>query len=128
MAEAPTVHVAGGAATIRFQPQHYSSEALSKAAHERTGTCFVHMQTEDAGTVAITLKPRQSLVNIETEALQLANDALDHQLRAQISEQTEPIRRLIIAQAFSKANLFAPELDHATLEQDPLRLRKQDGA
>jgi His-Xaa-Ser system protein HxsD len=127
MAADPSVDIAGGVATVRFQSPHYSPDAVAAASHLRTGECYVQIKTADDGFTLVELRPRGSMVNLEVAARQLANDALDQQLRARIAAQTEPIRRLIIAQAFSKANLFAPELDTATLEQDPLHLRRQDG-
>jgi His-Xaa-Ser system protein HxsD len=119
------IQIAGGVATLRFQPQLYDEVAIAKAAHEQTGECVVHLEQAD-GAIIVKLSPRQVLTNLEACAGQLANDALDFHLRGLLQAQTEPIRRLIIAQAFSRANLFEPQLDRATLEEDPMNLRGQD--
>lgn len=123
--DASFISIKDGCATIRFATSIYDATAVARAAHSLTDKCYVHLD-QQSDTTLVRLTPRQSLTNLETCAGRLANEALDYQLRAKLQQQTEPIRRLIIAQAFSRTNLFVPELDRAGVDSDPLNLKGQD--
>lgn len=63
---------------------------------------------------------------------ELANEMVDQMLRQRLQEETEPIRRLLLAQAFSRTNIAHPELDEGEPDKDELgisqpeaRFRKQ---
>ena len=52
-------------------------------------------------TLIVRLKPRKQLENAEHLAGLVANEVLDQTLRLALKKQTEPVRNLILAQAFS---------------------------
>lgn len=120
------VRVEGRAALLRLQLALYSSDAILAAAHRFTGRCFVHVEEEPGGTMLVRLQSRGSLDNLETIAGEFANEALDQSLRIKLRMETEPIRRVLIAQAFSKANLLHPILDEANPLSDPLSIGRPD--
>jgi His-Xaa-Ser system protein HxsD len=120
--QADFISVEGPTAVVRVQLGVYGLEPLLKAAHVFTGKCFVHIEDEGAGSVLCRLKPIRPLDNSERLAGEFANELIDQSLRARLSASTEPVRRILIAQAFSNTNLLHPEFDAASSESDPAGL------
>lgn len=114
-------------ASIAVDLRVYSKDSVLRTAHRFTDRCGVSIvQDSDQGWV-VQLARRTSLDNLERMGHDFGNALLDETLRAQIRADTEPIRRLLIAQAFSEVNLLRPELDDANPAHDPLRIGEPDG-
>lgn len=119
------VHVSDKAAVVRFQQSVYGIDPILKAAHRFTDRCHVHAEQSDGMTI-VRLTARTALANLRHLAGEFANEVLDQRLRATLAEQTEPIRRLLIAQAFSKVDLLHPGLEGADPLDDPARIGEPD--
>ncbi len=98
----------------------HSMEAVKKAAYRFGGGCHASLKLADEHHVVVELRPRD-LLQVQTS---LASDfelaVLDEGLRADIAKQTEAVRNLIIAAAFSKTSLLDPEGEDGRIEDDPL--------
>jgi hypothetical protein len=57
-------------------------------------------------------------------ALEFRNELLDQQLRCRLEEQFKDVRTLIVAQAFSEANLVDQEADAGDYHSDALSAGK----
>ncbi len=82
-----------------------------EAAHRFTDRCGVHVERDASGDIIVRLSAKQSLTNLRTVAQEFANEALDQVLRFKLAAETEPVRRVLIAQAFSRTDLFATAED-----------------
>lgn len=123
---ADTVH-RGASSALRLSKAIYSGTAVSAASHRLTGLAHVVINESDDGTAwQIELRSIDNLQRAEALAGQLANDALDQTLRETLASQTQSIRAVIIAQAFSRASLLHPELDQAEPFDDALRIGQPD--
>lgn len=100
-----------GAVEVRIPRGTYSDAAVLRAVHRSTAGCFVQVEHEEPGTSVVQLRERRPGTDLERAGRQLLNDLLDEALREQVAAATEPVRHLILAQAFSKVNLLHPELD-----------------
>jgi His-Xaa-Ser system protein HxsD len=116
----------GKTLVTRVQLGVYGLEPLLKAAHRFTDRCFVHLEYEDAANVLCRFRVKRPLDNIEQIAGDFVNELLDQSLRARLAASTEPVRQLLIAQAFSKTSLFHPELDSADPFTDPASIGNPD--
>lgn len=97
-----------GSISVRFDSSVYPLIAVKKAAYKFAKDFAVLIDAED--------KHHRATVNIFDENMPTAartrligafcNEVIDQDLREQISAQTEPVRNLILAQAFSKTNLL----------------------
>lgn len=96
---------------VRIQREVYDLDTIAAAAHRFTDRAYVDLSHDGDSRTICRLRPKSSLENLERLAGEFANELLDQKLRARLAEQTEPIRRLLIAQAFSRTNLLHPELD-----------------
>ncbi len=126
MQQAPPIVVGPQEATIRVDVSLYGEDALLRAAHRLTDRCGVQIERGHEGEVLVRLARRQSLDDLERLAQDFLNELLDQTLRARIRAETEPVRRLLIAQAFSSANLLNPPLDDVDPESDPLQIGMPD--
>jgi len=97
-----------GSVSVRFDSRVYPLNAVKKAAYKFAKDCGVVVNVEGEhfrATInffdqAAAPSAKQRLVGA------FCNEVIDQDLREQISEQTEPMRNLILAQAFSKTSLL----------------------
>jgi His-Xaa-Ser system protein HxsD len=106
-----TVAFVGGEAIVRIALSVYTRTAAMKAAHDMSGTAYASLDQDGNEYLICRLRPKRSMDNIEHIAGQFLNALLDHRLRETLAEKTEPIRRLLLAQAFSAVNLLHPEFN-----------------
>jgi His-Xaa-Ser system protein HxsD len=111
---------------FRVDPGLYGERSILEAVHRFTGRCFVHVDRESDGRLLCRVVPRAKGANARELAGALANEILDQSLRQRLQEETEPIRRLLLAQAFSRTNILHPELDEADPQSDPLGIVAPD--
>ena len=79
---------------------------VKKSAYKFTNVCsFDFKITEKFIECEIDFKNKVSDSEFEDFVIEFRNDVLDEGLREQISNKTEPLRNLILAYAFSKADL-----------------------
>jgi His-Xaa-Ser system protein HxsD len=111
---------------VRVQLSVYGLEPLQTTVHKFTDRAFVHLERIDDDVVLCRFQQRRSLDNLAQVAGEFLNELLDQSLRWQLAQKTEPIRKLLIAQAFSQTNLFHPELDSANAAEDELSIGTPD--
>ncbi len=103
MADAvPSSHIE----TIRFDARVFSLVAVKKAAYRYLDKFAVEILLEDPEIVCMVKCTRPLSPTRLTELLDdFRKEVLDQDLREQIKGETEPIRRLILAHAFSQSGL-----------------------
>lgn len=86
----------------------YRLVAVKKAAYRVANRCTIELGSPQGEQIPLTLSFRGDPSDAEVEeAVRLFHqELLDEELRAAIREETEPLRALILAQAFSRANLI----------------------
>lgn len=116
----------GSALLARVQLSVYGLEPLQKAVHNFTDRCHVHLEQIDERTVLCRFSMKSAGSDLKMLAGEFLNELLDQSLRARLAEKTEPVRRLLLAQAFSKTNLLTPEFDAADPRADPAGIARPD--
>lgn len=99
---------------VEFDARAYSLLAIQKACHRFSNRASfdVHVvQTEGTNAIKVTLQLLKGTADdLLTELVQLLqNEALEQQLREQIRTQTEGVRNLVLAYAFSRTGLIAQD-------------------
>lgn len=99
---------------LEFDSNVFSLLAVQKACHRFTNIASfeVQLMTRDGiEFVSVTISPfgTKSEQGLDQLGMLLRNEALDQQLREQIRAQTEGVRNLILAHAFSKTGLITPD-------------------
>ena len=113
---------------LTFDPAVYRLSAVKKAAYAFTDRCHVEIATaHDPAAVAVTLRPRRALDDPAYLVGEFRNEVLDQELREQVAQETEGVRNLLLAQAFSATNLVEPLADTADPALDPLGIARPDG-
>jgi His-Xaa-Ser system protein HxsD len=105
-----------GSFVARFDRNVYRLSAVKKAAY-KYGNVFHVLIEEDDGSVVVSLGPTSSNTDPEEAVGRFCNEVLDQELREEIAAETNGIRDLLLAQAFSKTSLIDSELETSDYEQ-----------
>jgi His-Xaa-Ser system protein HxsD len=100
--------------TIEFDSSVFSIIAIQKACYRFSNITSFEIQTRTVDGREIFSVMATPLVKKSDERMlvlrqQLLNEALDQQLREKIGVQTEAVRNLILAHAFSKTGLISSD-------------------
>ena len=89
----------------------YSLEAIKKAAYKFADRASVVINPLSESTVSIVFNflGRNAEGNPDQVVSDFCNELLDQDLRERIKRETEPLRNLLIAQAFSRTSLADKE-------------------
>lgn len=104
----------------------YQKETILKAAYQFTNTCYIHIDPIGEETCLIRVRAKEQGMSSEALAREFCNALIDQELRATISQQTEAVRNLIMAHAFSETALIEPEFEDADYIADPLQITQSD--
>lgn len=96
---------------LKFDAKIYSCIAIEKACYRLSDVLAGVVAREgDVFTVDVTFVGKEkSEEGIQSTLTKLKNEILDQNLREKIKAETEPVRNLILAYAFSKTGLIANE-------------------
>jgi His-Xaa-Ser system protein HxsD len=99
---------------LEFDAVAYPLSTVQKACYRFTNIASFEIQQrkrDDQDIVLVTARPlaAKSEDGLEHLGQLVRNEALDQSLREQIREQTEGVRNLVLAHAFSKIGLIAPD-------------------
>ena len=94
-----------GTQLVTFDVNVYQLSAIQKAAYQYSGKfdCRIEQANEE---FKVYLLAKVKDINLQKEIANFCTEVLDQQLREKIGKETEAIRNLILAQAFSKTSLI----------------------
>jgi His-Xaa-Ser system protein HxsD len=97
-----------GAIGLTIDVRVYRLAAVKKAAYRLADRCtaIIGAPADHLLPVSLRFKPGTAEDTAREAARSFFQELLDQELRAQIAEETDAIRTLILAQAFSKADLI----------------------
>lgn len=114
------------ALAVRIQAGVYGETAILKAAHAFTDRCYLHLERDGVGDTVCRMRAKSRECDMQVLAGAFLNELLDQALRERLLAQTEAVRRVIIAQAFSGIGLSRPEFDTADHLVDPFDVAQPD--
>jgi len=114
--------------TIAVDPLVYRLSAVKKAAYRFGDRCYVHIELPPAGGVRVRLTAKSEETLPRTLEEEFRNELLDQDLRESIAEETERVRNLLLAQAFSGLSLTDTAGDTADYRDDPLGIGRSQVA
>jgi len=94
---------------LSFDPLVYKLVAIKKAAYKFSDRCSTDIAMSDTEKqIEVNMVFRKALTQEENTLFreQFMNEVLDQDLREIIFQETEAVRNLILAQAFSKTSLL----------------------
>lgn len=100
---------------LNFDAEIFSLLAVQKACYRFSDVAAFEVTLERNGkttSISVTATPLAEKTDESVDDLEhrLRNEVLDHQLREQIRAQTEGVRNLILAHAFSKSGLISGDV------------------
>jgi His-Xaa-Ser system protein HxsD len=105
----------------------YELQAFLKAAYKFTDRSYIHIEFASETNYRVRIKSKKATGDIQSLAGEFCNELIDQTLRISIARETEPVRNLILANAFSKTALIEAELEIADYTLDPRRISEPDG-
>ncbi len=108
---------------FEFDLTIYRLEAVKKAAYKYSGLFDIQLEMASQNRVCITFHQKDHVSSKSPELSDFPNEVLDQELRETISQETEGIRNLLLAQAFSSLTLVDPDGDNAEFGEDPLNIK-----
>jgi His-Xaa-Ser system protein HxsD len=99
---------------LEFDAVAYPVSTVQKACYRFTNIASFEIQQQKRGDRDIVLVTAQALAAKSEDGLEhlgqlVRNEALDQSLREQIRQQTEGVRNLVLAHAFSRTGLIVPD-------------------
>ncbi len=108
-----------------FQRSVYRLEVIKKASYRFLADYDVHI-SEVADTIQISLIEKEPSRSCRFDARQFPAEVLDQDLREQVLSETQAMRDLILAQAFSSLSLLDALGETADFREDPLSIARPD--
>lgn len=105
---------------IVIDPRIYRLSAVKKAAYRLGNRSFAEIDVLSDGTIRVRLTAKSDKESLETLEGDFRNELLDQDLRESIADETQGVRNLLLAQAFSALSLTDPVADSADYRDDPL--------
>jgi His-Xaa-Ser system protein HxsD len=90
---------------LELDNQIYSLEAAQKASYRFIDRLTILISKSKEGLLCEINPVKGTESNLEENLENFKRELLDQQLRKQIKEETEPVRNLILAYAFSRSTL-----------------------
>ena len=111
---------------VSLDTRVYRLEAIKRAGYKFADRFHVLISPEDNEKVVVYFRPKRGTEVPEQIVGEFTNEVLDQDLRLAVSAETEALRNLIVAQAFSNTSLLDPEAETSDYHADPLRLSTPD--
>jgi His-Xaa-Ser system protein HxsD len=104
----PSFRLVDGAIAVVIDTRVYRPSAVKKTAYRIADKCTVVIGSHDDHLLPVTLrfKPGITEASAREAARAFFQELLDQELREQIAEESNDVRTLILAHAFSKADLI----------------------
>lgn len=113
--------------TLTFDEAVYCLTAIKKAAYKFSDRCWFSIESQNQ-RVSVTVDLKDSCPSTLQDVLgEFSNEVLDQDLREQISRETEALRNLIVAHAFSRTSIIDTDLEIVDYREDPLGIGRGDG-
>lgn len=110
---------------LEFSTLVYRMDAIKKAAYRMGARCSAVIEL-DGTNARVTLQPRPGISDHESLVADFQTEVLDQELREVVAKETEAIRNVILAQAFSKTALLEEMGESGDFKVDPLNIRMPD--
>jgi len=109
---------------VAFDTSVYRLVAIKKAAHKFGDRFHILIRPTSDGQVEVVLNAKAAIADPNRLVGEFCNEVLDQELRELIAQETQAVRNLILAHAFSRTSLLSTESEEADYHTDPLGILK----
>jgi His-Xaa-Ser system protein HxsD len=114
--------------TLNIDPSVYRLSAVKKAAYRLGDRCSARIETLPRGGIQVRLTTKSGDVAIDGLEGDFRNELLEQELREQIAGETERVRNLLLAHAFSGLAMSDATSETADYRDDPLGIGRSQMA
>lgn len=98
----------------------YSSETLFRACYNFTDRCYLFLEPSTTPSqIRVRFTRKSADCDMNGLVGEFANELVNQRIRRDIGSETRTVRELIVAQAFTEADLLGQELGGASYIDDP---------
>jgi His-Xaa-Ser system protein HxsD len=103
----------------------YPLAALFRVCYWFTDRCYLFLTcNEDHSVVTVHFAPKTPANDLAIVAGEFSNELINQKVRLDVAAETQPIRELIVAQAFAEADLLDRSESAADYNEDPKGIAK----
>jgi His-Xaa-Ser system protein HxsD len=102
----------------------YTLEALFRVCYLFTDRCYLFLTEESPSVVKVHFARKTPACDLPAIAGAFSNELIDQKVRLDIANETRTIRELIVAQAFTEADLGSSSCSEADYHEDPKGISK----
>lgn len=107
---------------LEFDTRLFRLLAIQKAAYRFGDRCSAELEIVAEGRLAVRLIPRAGVTDLGALEGDFRTEVLDQELREAVGEETQRVRNLLLAQAFSATALIDRVGETAAYADDPLKI------
>lgn len=85
----------------------YPEAAIFRTCYLYTDRTYIYMRTERANELIIEFRAKRGKEDLASVVGEFGNELINQRIRLELSSETQQIREMIVAQAFSEANFDA---------------------
>ena len=111
---------------ITLDSSVYRLSSIKKAAYRFGDRCYVLIHSGPDREVKVYLRLKDFGLDLSSVLGDYLNEVLDQDLRESIAEQTDALRSLIIAHAFSQTSLIDTDFEMTPYASDPSGILESD--
>ena len=98
----------------------YPLQVLFRVCYAYTDQCYLFLTSANDGQVVrVRFARRSAVCNLETIVGEFSNELINQRVRLEIANETRAIRELIVAQAFTEADLIERSGSEGSYIEDP---------
>ena len=109
---------------VIVDPSAYSVETVMKTCYLFLDQCYLFVEPEGEDKIKVYFTPLNSADNMLELIGEFSNRLIWQETRSRVAAETQAIKELIVAQAFSEANIISGTATAADYNLDPTGIAK----
>ena len=101
--------VGDGCLRLIIETSLYPEDVIFRTCYLFTDRCYLFLSKHGKFKIAVDVRPKQDLPDVDAIAGEFGNELINQKVRADLAEETAPLRQLIVTQAFAEADFDGGE-------------------
>ena len=82
----------------------YPETAIFRTCYLFTDRAYIFLKTEKPNEIIVEFRAKKSIENLDSVVGEFGNELINQRIRLQLGAETQKIREMVVAQAFSEAD------------------------
>ena len=98
------IEIGEGCLRLTVNTQLYPETSIFRTCYLFTDRAYLYLRTVKPGEIIVEFRPKKGEENLQSIAGEFGNELLNQRIRLELATETQQIRQMIVAQAFSEAD------------------------